>query len=222
MSVPAEQLDILFKDLLEKTNQSSEEMNVIDLEEYKKANKNKIALLNLLKNIVISFNGLFKTLNDILSSIELLYLLCVVLKYYNKFNVDNEEISIFKNIIEKEQNDFINKTIAIINEIKNYPNKKLKATSLKLDNKTYTFFKYFKNRIEKIKFEIEEYAFSPPPYMDNALENLEHILKKANEYEDSPESFLKILSYYYADPEDLEWTDADREYVRKHYASKER
>jgi len=58
--------------------------------------------------------------------------------------------------------------------------------------------------------------------MNNAIENIERIINKIIEYQDKPRAILDLFAIYYSDPEDLEWTDEDREYVRKHYASKER
>src|SRR3989339_1375635 len=203
MSVPAEKLDILFKDLLEQANKSSEKMNVISLDDYKKANKNKVANLNALKKYVFDFNKTFNISLELLGHEELFYLLCVYSKLKLLSNY-NEYVEDFKNLLNHVgeinlKHDFC------INNVKNYPNKKLKTTSLKIDTKAYSAFKYRKNRIEKIKTEIEKYDFSPPPYMNNALENIERIINKVIEYQDKPRAILSLFNIYYSDPEDLEW-----------------
>jgi|GEM_PF-5512560 hypothetical protein len=219
MAVPAEKLDMLLKDLLEKANKSQSELNIISLDEHKGLNSNKIPLLTTLKDFVTHFNKDKESFVNALALIELLYLLHIYSKLQPEFTLIKElEITNYLNSVQ--ENNF--KIYYLLNEVKNYPNEKRKATSLKLDNKTYLFFKYYKNRIEKIKEEIENYNFSNLSYLYSAIENLEHIVKKYFEYKDKLEAFLKILAYYYSDPEDLEWTDKDREYVRKHYASKER
>lgn len=219
MSVPAEKLDMLFKELLEKTNKSSEEFNVISFDEYKKENQNKIDFLNILKGFVAYFNKDNNFFFEVLALLELLYLFCVYSKLQPDFIFAKElEIMDYLNSVEKS----VLKIDYLLNEVKKYPNKKLKTTSLKINDKIYSYFKYLKNRTEKIKTEIEEYNFSPPPYMHSAIENIEHIIKKYFEYKDKPRAILSMFNVYYSDPEDLEWTDEDREYVRKHYASKER
>ncbi|MFW6275778.1 MAG: hypothetical protein ACOC2M_04005 [bacterium] len=215
MSIPAEKLNKMLEELLNKQSESAKELNIISLEEYRELNADKVAYLNFLKDRVSVFNAHFNKCIDILANVEIMYLTAVKLSSLNEFNKERKDRH--KQILKDLNGLFFIQNI-ILNDIKTYPNPRLKKNTLKIDDKTYKSFLRVKNRLLKIEQEIEQTNFAPQNYMNDALENIEHIIKKYEEYKDNPESFLAILEYYYADLEDLEWTDENREFVAKNYA----
>lgn len=215
MAIPADKLNIMMEELLQRSNQASKELNIISLEDYKILNKDKVAYLNFLKRFVSEFNKETNWFLTLLMYGELYYLTTIYLKTHN-ISYQNKEMSFKEKLSELNNIFFI--TNIILSDIKAYPNTRLKRNTLKINDKTYIAFLKTKNRLMEIQQEIEQSAFSLQDYMKDALENIEHIIKKYEEYKDYPDSFLDIFAYYYADLEDLEWTDEDREFVAKHYA----
>ena len=210
MSIPAEKLNIMMEELLNKSSESAKELNIISLEEYKKLNADQVDYLNFLKNVVLNFNKLESIFLELHSCIELIYLLTNDLKM-------PDENKAFKGKLQEINNEhFILNTI--LNDVKKYPNPRLKKSSLKLNEKIYKSFLRAKNRLLEIENEIEQYDFAPQKYMNDALKNIEYLLDKYWEYKDNPEAFLDILEYYYASDDELEWTEEDREFVAKNYA----
>lgn len=215
MAVPADKLNKMFDELVKQSEEKAKSMNMISLEEYKNLNSDKIAYLNFLKKIVFNFNQLDKNFFvGCLANDEIFYLCSIVLKMDNDF--DNEKENITRNAFN-ESNALISLQNIILNDVKKYPNPRLKKNTLKINEKIYKDFLRLKKRTEQIQKEIEENNFAPLKYMEDALQNIEFLCEKAEEYENNPGALLNILEYYYSDAEELEWTDEDREYVAKHY-----
>lgn len=215
MSIPAEKLNMTMEELLSSSSKSAKELNIISLEEYKKLNADKVAYLSFLKKCVAFFNNTpYHKWLDMQTNFEIIHLTAAKLFELNAFS--DEKKALQKKLLGELNELFFIQNI-ILNDVKNYPNPRLKKSSLKLNDKTYKSFLRTKNRLLEIQQEIEQYNFNPPDYMKDALEHIEHIIKKYEEYKDNPEALLDLFDYYYTDIEDQEWTDEDREFVAKHY-----